>query len=53
MKENIDKPLSAILTLNTFGAAGVGAQAQGIWGKEMLTMVSAVVTILIPGTCAG
>ena len=50
MKEDIDKPLSAILTLNTvntFGAAGVGAQAQHIWGEEMLTVVSVVVTILI------
>ena len=51
MKEDIDKPLSAILTLNTFahtfGAAGVGAQAQEIWGEEMLTVVSVVVTILI------
>lgn len=32
MKDNIDRPLAAILTLNTFahtiGAAGVGAQAQ-------------------------
>ena len=32
LKSNIDKPISSILTLNTFshtmGAAGVGAQAQ-------------------------
>jgi len=36
MKENIDRPLVAILTLNTvahtIGAAGVGAQAGSIWG---------------------
>ncbi|HKK09884.1 MAG TPA: CNNM domain-containing protein [Bacteroidales bacterium] len=50
-KDNIDKPLSAILTLNTFahtiGAAGVGAQAQIIWGNESLSITSAVLTILI------
>ncbi|MCF8236031.1 MAG: hemolysin family protein [Bacteroidales bacterium] len=50
-KENIDRPLAAILTLNTFahtiGAAGVGAQAQIIWGDESLTATSAILTILI------
>jgi CBS domain containing-hemolysin-like protein len=50
-KDNIDQPLSAILTLNTFahtiGAAGVGAQAQIIWGNESLSITSAVLTILI------
>ena len=37
IKDDINRPLAAILTLNTFahtiGAAGVGAQAQKIWGK--------------------
>ncbi len=51
MKENIDRPLSAILTLNTFantaGAAGVGAQAQLIWGNEALTLVSFLLTLTI------
>jgi len=51
LKENIDKPLAAILTLNTFahtiGAAGVGAQAQAIWGNEYLSIVSIVLTLLI------
>ncbi len=51
LKENIDKPLAAILTLNTFahtiGAAGVGAQAQMIWGNEYLSVVSIVLTLLI------
>src|SRR5690554_8004683 len=51
LKEDIDKPLSAILTLNTFahtiGAAGVGAQAQRLWGDEYLTVVSIVLTIAI------
>lgn len=50
-KENIDRPLAAILTLNTFahtiGAAGVGAQAQKLWGEEALTAVSVVLTIAI------
>lgn len=50
-KSNIDKPLAAILTLNTFahtiGAAGVGAQAQLLWGDSSLTVVSLVLTILI------
>ena len=50
-KNKIDRPLAAILTLNTFahtlGAAGVGAQAQVIWGNEYLSVVSALLTILI------
>lgn len=37
-KQNIDRPLSAILTLNTIahtvGAIGVGAQSAKIWGGE-------------------
>ena len=50
-KDNIDRPLAAILTLNTFahtvGAAGVGAQAQLIWGNEYLSVISAILTLLI------
>lgn len=50
-KKNIDLPLSAILTLNTFahtiGAAGVGSQAQVLWGEEYLTIVSIVLTLVI------
>ena len=50
-KDNIDRPLASILTLNTFahtlGAAGVGAQAQILWGNEYLTLTSIVLTILI------
>src|SRR5210317_549603 len=50
-KNNIDRPLSAILTLNTFahtiGAAGVGAQAQQVWGNEYLSIVSIILTLLI------
>ena len=51
IRDNIDRPLAAILTLNTFahtlGAAGVGAQAQALWGNRYLSLVSALLTILI------
>jgi len=51
MKENIDRPLSAILTLNTIahtvGAAGVGAQAAVVFGSGSVGIVSAVMTLLI------
>lgn len=51
LKANIDKPLSAILSLNTvahtIGAAGVGAQAVKIYGEASFGIVSAILTILI------
>lgn len=51
LKRDIDQPLAAILSLNTvahtFGAAGVGAQAQIIFGQAWLTLTSAIVTLLI------
>lgn len=51
LKEDIDKPLSAILSLNTVahtvGAAGVGAQAIIVFGEGYFGIVSAVLTILI------
>ena len=51
LKENVDKPLSAILSLNTVahtvGAAGVGAQAVVVFGDAYFGIVSAVLTILI------
>ncbi len=51
MKEDVDKPLSAILTLNTIahtiGAAGVGAQATIVFGEAYFGLVSAILTILI------
>lgn len=51
LKINIDKPLSAILSLNTVahtvGAAGVGAQAVKVFGDSYFGIVSAVLTILI------
>ena len=51
LKEDIDRPLSAILTLNTIahtvGAAGVGAQAQVVFGNAYVSVTSAVLTLLI------
>lgn len=51
LKQNIDRPLSAILSLNTIahtiGAAGVGAQATKVFGDVYFGIVSAVLTILI------
>jgi CBS domain containing-hemolysin-like protein len=51
LKLNIDKPLSAILSLNTvahtIGAAGVGAQAVKVFGEAYFGVVSVILTILI------
>ncbi len=51
LKQNIDRPISAILTLNTVahtvGAAGVGAQAVAIFGEAYFGLISAVLTLLI------
>lgn len=51
LKNNIDKPLSAILSLNTvahtIGAAGVGAQATFVFGEVYFGLVSAILTVLI------
>ncbi|MFW8590760.1 CNNM domain-containing protein [Glaciecola sp. 2405UD65-10] len=48
---DINKPLSAILTLNTIahtmGAAGAGAQAASVFGEAYLGVISAVLTLLI------
>lgn len=48
---DINKPLSAILTLNTIahtmGAAGAGAQAASVFGDAYLGVISAVLTLLI------
>ncbi|NOR34948.1 MAG: DUF21 domain-containing protein, partial [Bacteroidales bacterium] len=50
-KKNIDLPLSAILTLNTFahtiGAAGVGSQVQELWGNQYLALASIILTLII------
>ena len=51
LKKNIDRPLSAILTLNTIahtiGAAGVGAEITRLFGDNYLGLASAILTILI------
>lgn len=51
LKDDIDKPLAAILSFNTIahtvGAAGVGAQAAIVFGDEYLGWVSAALTLLI------
>ena len=51
MKDDIDRPLATILSLNTIahtvGAAGVGAQAQLVFGNAYVGLTSAVLTFLI------
>ena len=51
LKGDVDKPLSAILSLNTIahtvGAAGVGAEAIKVFGEASFGIVSAVLTVLI------
>lgn len=51
LKENINQPLAAILTLNTIahtaGAAGAGAQAAVVFGSNYLGVASAILTLLI------
>lgn len=51
LTSDINKPLSAILTLNTIahtmGAAGAGAQAASLFGETYLGVISAVLTFLI------
>jgi len=51
LKDDIETPLAAILSLNTLahtiGAAGAGAQAASIFGDEYLGLISGVLTLLI------
>ena len=51
MKENIDRPLAAILTFNTIantaGAVGVGAQAEKIFGDKAIAIACAGLTLVI------
>ena len=51
LRDNINKPLAAILTLNTIahtiGAAGAGAQAAVVFGNAYLGIASGVLTLLI------
>lgn len=49
LKSRIDRPLAAILTLNTgahtFGAAGIGAQVVELYGNYWLGIASVIVTL--------
>ena len=51
LKNDINKPLAAILTLNTIantvGAAGVGAQALVVYGSHAVAIASAILTFCI------
>lgn len=51
LKQNINQPLAAILTLNTIahtvGAAGAGAEATALFGSASVGVVSAILTLLI------
>ena len=51
LKADINKPLAAILTLNTIahtvGAVGAGAQASIVFGSAWVGVVSAVLTLMI------
>ncbi|MCH2155327.1 MAG: CNNM domain-containing protein [Opitutales bacterium] len=51
LKSNVDRPLAAILSLNTVahtvGAAGVGAQAQVVFQNVPFSIISGILTLLI------
>ena len=51
LKENINRPLAAILTINTIantvGAAGVGAQTMILYGNEWVAIASGILTLSI------
>jgi CBS domain containing-hemolysin-like protein len=50
-KDNVERPISAILTLNTIahtiGATGAGVEAAGIFGNDATALIGAVLTLLI------
>jgi CBS domain containing-hemolysin-like protein len=50
-KQDVDRPLAAILSLNTIahtvGATGAGAQAIRVFGEAWVGVISAVLTLLI------
>lgn len=50
-KSNVDRPVGAILSLNTIahtiGSAGVGAESIKIFGEEYFGLISAILTLLI------
>ncbi len=51
LKKSVDRPLAAILSLNTIahtvGAAGVGAESAAYFGSQYVGVTSAVLTLLI------
>ncbi|ROU01391.1 DUF21 domain-containing protein [Marinobacter sp. R17] len=51
LKDNVDDPLAAILTLNTVahtvGATGVGAQVAGLFGSTWVGLASGIMTLAI------
>jgi len=51
LKDEVDRPLAAILSLNTIahtvGAVGAGAQATTVFGQAYVGVISAVLTLLI------
>lgn len=51
LKDDIDRPLAAILSLNTVahtvGAAGAGAQAAIVFGEASIAIFSAILTLMI------
>lgn len=51
LKENIERPIAAILTLNTLahtiGAAGAGAEAVAIFGDELFGIITLILTLMI------
>lgn len=50
-KNNVDRPVCAILSLNTIahtiGSAGVGAESIKIFGEQYFGLISAILTLLI------
>ena len=50
-KNNVDRPVGAILSLNTIahtiGSAGVGAESIKLFGEEYFGLISAILTLLI------
>lgn len=50
-KNNVDRPVGAILSLNTIahtiGSAGVGAECIKIFGEQYFGLISAILTLLI------
>jgi len=51
LKTKIDRPIAAILTVNTvahtIGAAGVGAESVKLFGEQYMFLISAILTLLI------